>query len=67
MIDYIVEVWDYKKRDWFPIEEFTDGVPLGEIIFDGYEQLTFEQAQARKVVLSSSYPGLQFRLHEVLS
>ena len=67
MIDYLVEVWDYNKRDWFPLKDFTDGLPFGEIIFDGYEQLTLDEAQARKEDLSNCYPGLQFRLNKVFS
>ena len=67
MIDYVVDVWDYNKRDWFPLKDFTDGLPFGEIIFDGYEQLTLDEAQARKEDLSNRYPGLQFRRHDVLS
>ena len=67
MIDYVVEVWDYNKRDWFPLKDFTAGLPFGEIIFDGYEQLTLDEAQARKEDLSNRYPGLQFRLHDVLN
>ncbi len=67
MIDYLVEVWDYNKQDWFPIQDFTAGLPLGKIIFDGYEQLTLAQAQVRKEDLSNCYPGLRFRLNKVFS
>ncbi|GAB3050493.1 hypothetical protein [Spirosoma pulveris] len=67
MADYLVEVWDPTKSYWFPIIDFEAGLPFGKIRVDESEVLTRAQAQARMEDLRERYPGLKFRLHEVLS
>jgi hypothetical protein len=60
-IDYLVEVWDWNRNDWFLLIDFIAGLPLGTIIVDAYERLTLAEAQFRQADLTNRSQGTKFK------